>query len=85
MNGAKELTVNADLIHEITMEQAWYYRIFPEALLVDTLCLYCEQGADVAALTDELEVLLGKNIVLQTLDPEVMARLLMLVCCASLM
>lgn len=72
----QELSVNPALIHELTMEQAWYYRIFPEELLADTLCLYCEEGADVAALTDELEVLLGRTIVLQTLDPLVMARLL---------
>lgn len=77
MNGAKEeLTINAALLHEITMEQAWYYRIFPSELVKDTIYLYCEEGTDMNALADELEILLGKNVSLQGLEPATMARLL---------
>ncbi|SMD08396.1 GspE/PulE family protein [Pedobacter africanus] len=76
MNEAKELTINAALIHEITMDQAWYYRIFPSELVKDTIYLYCEEGTDTNALTDELEILLGKNVSLQGLEPATMARLL---------
>lgn len=76
MDGTKEININPALVHEITMEQAWYYRIFPLEVLPDSIALYCEEGTDMAALADELEILLGRNVSLQVLGLAAMARLL---------
>lgn len=76
MKDLNEPLVNTDLIHELTTEQAWYYRIFPAAVLSDGFKFYCETGAELSGLADELEILLGKVVSLQALEPVVMARLL---------
>ncbi|HKG08715.1 MAG TPA: GspE/PulE family protein [Pedobacter sp.] len=76
MRKNENLIVEAELLHEITTTQAWHYRIFPFAVENGTLCLYCDEDANKIELNDELEILLGKEVALQTAAPEFLSRLL---------
>lgn len=46
----------------LTSNQAWHYRIIPEKIEEQKLFFYCEEGADLEKLANELEVLFGKEI-----------------------
>jgi len=76
MSEITEPIVHADLVHELTTEQAWYYRIFPAEVLSNGFAFYCETEAEDDGLADELEILLGKKIILYPLEPIVLSRLL---------
>lgn len=71
-----EIRVNLELVHAITVEQAWHFRIFPMEVSAEQLGLYCEQGADLEVLSGELEMLTGKRVVLEPVDASQIARLL---------
>jgi len=62
-------TVNSNistaLLHELPGETAWHYQIFPFSLEGGILHLYCNQVEDTESLQDELEVVLGRKILLQ--------------------
>jgi len=70
------MNINPELIHYLTVDQAWHYRIFPLAVSDGVYELYCEAGADTAALSEELEILTGKQVVLHPLEDHLMAKLL---------
>lgn len=76
MNALKEITVNTELVHALTVEQAWHFRIFPMEVAEGRLGLYCEKDADLQGLSDELEMLTGKNIALEPVENGLIARLL---------
>ena len=67
---------DAAVLHEISTEQAWHYRVIPVAYQNDLLELYCDLEADTETLGDELEILLGKNISLEPTAPEKVSKLL---------
>ncbi|MES2457413.1 MAG: GspE/PulE family protein [Bacteroidota bacterium] len=69
-------TVAVELLQEISTEQAWHYRIFPAGLDGQQLRLYVATGADLLMLQDELEVLLGKAVILEPTDADMLSRLL---------
>jgi len=52
-------------IHAISKEQAWHYRILPKDNSAAGLVLLCDENADLGQLSDELEIVLGKNISLE--------------------
>jgi type IV pilus assembly protein PilB len=52
-------------IHAITKEQAWHYRILPKGNHTSGLVLLCDENADISQLSDELEIVLGKKIILE--------------------
>ncbi|TKC60284.1 type II/IV secretion system protein [Pedobacter hiemivivus] len=58
-------TFDPAFIHAISKEQAWHYRILPKESNSSGLVLLCDDDADVSQLSDELEVVLGKNISLE--------------------
>lgn len=63
-------------IHSVSKEQAWHYRILPKENSPEQMVLLCDEGTEVAALSDELEILLGKSILLEQRSPEVISILL---------
>lgn len=63
-------------IHSVSKEQAWHYRILPKENSPEQMVLLCDEGAEVAVLSDELEILLGKSILLEQRSPEVISILL---------
>lgn len=76
MNEAGIPNFSVDLLHALTTDQAWYYRIFPFQQVKDTLFLYCDRISETAELKDELEILLAKNIALEPTETDVLSRLL---------
>jgi type IV pilus assembly protein PilB len=70
------LNINQILTSAITKEQAWHYRILPKEGHEGQLVLICDEGTDLPALSDELEVVIGKNILLETAEVEIVSQLL---------
>jgi general secretion pathway protein E/type IV pilus assembly protein PilB len=70
------MNVQPELIHHLTVAQAWHYRVFPASVSLECFELYCEDTVEVGQLADELEILMGKNIVLHPIETSEMARLL---------
>lgn len=56
---------NPAFIHAISKEQAWHYRILPKESQAERLVLLCDEDANESILADELEIVLGKAIVLE--------------------
>jgi type IV pilus assembly protein PilB len=76
MKADDEITLLTENIHLLSKEQAWHYRILPKRGTSLQLELYCEENADQDSLAAELEVLLGKEILLEQLPETMIARLL---------
>lgn len=72
----KDFIIQPHHIHLLTKEQAWHYRVLPTARTADGMSCYCETGADMEALSSELEVLLGCRVDLEYIPGDEMARLL---------
>lgn len=70
------ISVDTAAVHSLTVAQAWHYRIFPASVSADGLELYCEENAELLPLAEELEVLMGKPVVLRPVAAAVLARLL---------
>ncbi|NQX52066.1 type II/IV secretion system protein [Pedobacter panaciterrae] len=71
-----ENSVKAELLHEITGETAWHYRIFPFDLKEGVLCMYTESAEQAVLLQDELEIVMNRKISLHPETPETLSRLL---------
>ncbi|MCD0487351.1 GspE/PulE family protein [Pedobacter sp. MC2016-14] len=67
---------NTDALHAISREQAWHYRILPKASAGAELTLCCDEEVQPMLLKDELEVVLGKNIILEQLPAATISLLL---------
>lgn len=76
MSLAKEITLQTDNVHLLTKDQAWHYRVLPKARENGRLVLYCDDTADQVGISDELEILLDKPVVLEPLPPSQVSRLL---------
>lgn len=63
-------------ITSVSKEQAWHYRIVPKENGPDSMVLLCEEGAELELLSDELEILLGKSILLEQRSSEIIGSLL---------
>jgi general secretion pathway protein E/type IV pilus assembly protein PilB len=72
-----------ELLHELSNETAWQYRIFPFDIKGTALCLYI--GESVAKLNsdheghymhDELEVILGREVILEVIPEDRLSKLL---------
>lgn len=68
--------VNPELLHEISGETAWHYRIFPYDQQAGRLCLYFDGQEDQEKLLDELEIILDRKLDLQPQAAETLSRLL---------
>src|SRR5258708_4256019 len=77
MNLTEEITLLTENIHWLTKDQAWHYRVLPKDKTNNHfLLLYCEDAADKAALSSELEILLNFTIKLEPIPAPQIARLL---------
>ncbi len=74
MNDLIPLTV--DLQQLLTTEQAWHYGIVPKAAHNGTLELYVDETCHKSGMAEELEVLLGKQIVLEKTASETVRKTL---------
>ncbi|MES2807011.1 MAG: GspE/PulE family protein [Bacteroidota bacterium] len=76
MSLVEEITLTADVVHLLTKDQAWHYRILPKSHNQNDFKLYCEDVAQSDSLLAELEILFGCNITLQPIPADKVARLL---------
>jgi len=72
MNTKEINAFDPELLHELSSEFAWHYRIFPFALSDGVLQLY----ADTLELQDELEIVLGRAVQLLLVAEEQLSKLL---------
>lgn len=70
----QELT--SAFIHSITKEQAWHYRILPKEDRNGELTLICDDEVQDDFLSNELEVVLGKSVLLEKRPAAVVSQLL---------
>ncbi|MGL5892183.1 MAG: GspE/PulE family protein [Bacteroidia bacterium] len=59
-------TLTPELLQLLTTEQAWHYAVVPKAAHNGTLELFVDEARSTAGLAEELELLLGKRIVLHS-------------------
>ena len=76
MDGVAEVNLLIENLHLLSQEQAWHYHVLPKDKSSGKLTLFCQDDADRIQLTDELEILLGINIVLEALPATHIAKLL---------
>ncbi len=72
----EEIFLLTENIHFLSKEQAWHYRVLPKGGNGLRIELYCEAGVDENYLAAELEVLLGKEVILEPVPVTMIARLL---------
>jgi len=68
--------INPVFIHSISKEQAWNYRIVPFLVDEKVMSFYCDAASQHGGLKDELEIILGKLIILDGIDTGEVDRLL---------
>lgn len=76
MNVDELIPPKAELLQLITAEQAWHYAIVPQRLEGNTLVLYADAQGKINGIDEELEILLGKSIALETLPSDTLYKLL---------
>lgn len=69
-------STSTDLIHILSREQAWFYKIVPKQVEQSVTIFYCDSSVDQETLSTELEIILGRNIELESLPPKELERLL---------
>lgn len=70
------IVLNVDLQQLLTAEQAWHYRIIPKQADKNTLTFYIDPAQKSSILSDELEMLFGKQVKLVELSPETVQKTL---------
>jgi type IV pilus assembly protein PilB len=73
MSDLDYIPVKMDLQQLITPDQAWHFRIVPKATKDSFMEFYADENYP-SQLKDELEVLLGKEVVLERTSPEVIQK-----------
>ncbi len=76
MSVTNEMILLTENIHWLTKDQAWHYRVLPESRAESHYSLFCEDSADQALLSSELEILLGQPVKLNPIPVTQVARLL---------
>lgn len=71
-----QITLSPATVHLLPKELACGYRVVPKSLNNDVLSLYCEETIDLKTLESELNIMLGKEIVLQGIAASELKRLL---------
>lgn len=61
----ESIELSTELQQLLTAEQAWHYRILPHSSNNGSITFWVDEGRSLNGLTDELEILLGKQIVLE--------------------
>jgi len=67
-------TLPTELQQLLTTEQAWHYTVIPKEVNGNSICLYVDESASPNGIADELELLLGKTIILEDFLPSLIAE-----------
>lgn len=77
MNNENNITVlDPALMQLITSEQAWYYSIIPKKAFNGRLEFFIDSTRNLTGIREELEVLFGKDIVLDAVEPDLINQTL---------
>ena len=76
MNELANIEIKAENIQLLTPEQAWNYRVFPKYYNSSSIHFYTDETVDIHSAEIELEMVMGKKIVLEILGKDVMQTLL---------
>jgi general secretion pathway protein E/type IV pilus assembly protein PilB len=72
-----ELTMSADLKNQITIDQAWYYKIVPANIENGIVFFWCDADRISDEFKSELEIMLGKSVDLLSEKAERVEQLLL--------
>lgn len=61
-----EIIVTNEILHAISADLANYYKVIPKEILGDTITFYCLEKSNTEDIKEEIELLVGKNVVLET-------------------
>src|SRR3989339_843959 len=59
------IVLNGDIQQLVSTAQAWHYSIIPKNIINGTVCLLIDENKNPEDVKEELEILLGKNILLE--------------------
>jgi len=76
MENTDHIPVSTDLQQVITTDQAWRYCIIPKSLHNNTIELFIDTTQDRNNIKEELEILLGKEILFEDAEPEMIRKTL---------
>ena len=76
MSQIDTINISTELLQLLTPEQAWHYLIVPRDASGSEITFYVDNQQPLEALTDELEILLDKDIKLEPLPPEEINKIL---------
>lgn len=76
MNPTEYIPLETEVQQLLTTDQAWHYRVVPKHSNNGTLALYVDETRPQHGLADELEMLLGKSIVLEKTASELVQQTL---------
>jgi len=68
------LDISTDILQTVSSDQAFFYNILPKKVNGTSITFYCSQEIDKRALSLELKVLLGKSVVLESVDEDLLQR-----------
>ncbi|OFX68953.1 MAG: general secretion pathway protein GspE [Bacteroidetes bacterium GWE2_29_8] len=70
----EEIIIGTELLQIISSEQAWHYLILPYNADSDRLYLYCNNKNDYSKYSEEIELLIGKEIILTPIDESIIFK-----------
>ena len=70
------MEISASSLHLVNREQAWHYRVLPGKENERDITFYCDDTISLNDLSEELEMVLGKNIVLNPQPAATISQLL---------
>jgi general secretion pathway protein E/type IV pilus assembly protein PilB len=60
-----EIIVTNEILHAISADLANYYKVIPKEISGDTITFYCLEKSNAEDIKEEIELLVGKNVVLE--------------------
>lgn len=73
-----EIIVTSEILHAISADLANYYKVIPKEILGDTITFYCLEKSNTEDIKEEIELLVGKNVVLETTSESFISKALSL-------
>ncbi len=70
----ERIEISTDTLQVVSSDQAFFYNILPKKVNGTSITFYCSSAADKMTLSMELKVLLGKTILLESLNDDVLQR-----------
>lgn len=73
-----EIIVTNEILHAISADLANYYKVIPKEISGETITFYCLEKNNTEDIKEEIELLVGKNVVLETTPESFISKALSL-------